>query len=158
MHKRRNRSLRALLPLGLIAISALLITLTKPASAGETCKVAVLPEYLEIIIYNRYSRLMSYLESKVGVPFELVIPRNFKEHIEMVNNGDVTFSYQNPCVFLKLRSLCQPLVLTEKTKKWGTESRGVIIANKNSGIKNIDDLEGKRISIVSYLRDRKSVV
>jgi len=149
---RWNRPLQVFLLPVLIAMGGLFLNFVQPASAEETYKIAVLPEYLEIIIYNRCNDLMSYLESKTGKKFELVIPRDFKEHIEMINKKKVAFSYQNPCVFLKIWPMCQPLLLTEKIKEFGTtESRGVIITNKNSGIRNIDDLEGKKVSIVSYL-------
>lgn len=148
---RGRRPLQALLLLVLTAMGGLFLSFAQPAFADETYKVAVLPEYLEIIIYNRYNGLISYLESQTGKKFELVIPRDFKEHMEMIKKGKVAFSYQNPCVFLKIWPKCQPLLLTEKIKEWGIESHGVIITNKSSGIRNIDDLEGKKVSIVSYL-------
>jgi len=69
--------------------------------------------------------------------------------MQMIKEEKVDFSYQNPYVFLMLRSYIQPLAITEKGKNWGIESRGVIIAKKGKGIVKVDDLIGKRVNIVS---------
>ncbi len=65
----------------------------------KTIKVAVLPLYSPLTIYKRYDPLMRYLSEKTGYEFKLVIPKNFEEFIQIVSEGKVNFSYQNPYVF-----------------------------------------------------------
>ncbi len=125
------------------------VVFQQPLLAEETYKIAVVPEYLRIEMWQRLNPLMTYLEDTLGVRFELVIPRSFEQHIEMVKRGEVDFSYQNPYVFIEVWEASSPLTLTEKGKEGGVESRGIIITRKDSGIKKIEDLKGKKISVVS---------
>ncbi|MBW2040263.1 MAG: phosphate/phosphite/phosphonate ABC transporter substrate-binding protein [Deltaproteobacteria bacterium] len=132
-----------------ISFLFLLIGRPQPLLAKEIYKVAFLPEYLPIEMWQRFNPLMTYLGDTLGVRFELIIPRNFEHHIELVKKGGVDFFYQNPYVFLEVWETSSPLTLTEKGKKWGIEFRGVIITRKASGINKIEDLKGKKVSIVS---------
>ncbi|RLB04760.1 MAG: hypothetical protein DRG50_08340 [Deltaproteobacteria bacterium] len=116
--------------------------------AGEIYKVAVLPEYLPIETWQRFHPLITYLEDISGIRFELIIPRTFRHHIKLVKKAEVDFSYQNPYVFLEVWKYSFPLTLTEKGKG-EIEFRGVIITRQDSGINKIEDLKGKRVSIVS---------
>jgi phosphate/phosphite/phosphonate ABC transporter binding protein len=129
------------------------LSITVPPSlvwGKSSYKVAVLPEQLPIVIYEKCNPIISHLNQELGVTFELVIPRDYNEHIQIIKEGGVDFSYQNPFVSIELWPHLQPLVITEKGKKWGIESRGIIIAKKDKGITKPDDLIGKRISIVSF--------
>jgi ABC-type phosphate/phosphonate transport system substrate-binding protein len=121
-----------------------------PANCRKTYKIAILPEYLPIVIYERFNPLLDGLGSELNVDFELIIPKDFDEHMQMIQKGEVDFSYQNPYVVLELWPHLQPLAITEKGKKWGIEGRGVIVAKANGGITKPDDIMGKRVSIVSF--------
>ena len=150
MKRRPTRNQRTCLFL-LITLTAFIIIYLSPSVWGQkTYKVAILPEYLPIVIYEKFDPLLEYLKRELDVNFELIIPKNFNEHMQMIKNGTVDFSYQNPYVVLELSPYIQPLVITEKGKKWGIEGRGVIIAKADGGITKPDDLVGKRVSIVSF--------
>ncbi len=124
----------------------------------KTVKFAILPLYSPLTIYKRYDPLMRYLSEKTGYEFKLVIPKNFEEFIQIVGEGKVNFSYQNPYVFsiiLKKYPL-KPLAITvgeDCTTDEGMcqedKFRGIIITRKDSHIKRISDLRGKKIMIVS---------
>ena len=120
----------------------------RPMVAQQIYKVAVLPEYLAIEMWQRLQPLMTYLEDTSGVRFELIIPRSFEQHIEMVRKERVDFSYQNPYVFLQVWENSSPLTLTEN-RKGMLEFRGLIITRRDSGINGIEGLRGKKVSIVS---------
>jgi phosphate/phosphite/phosphonate ABC transporter binding protein len=123
----------------------------------KTIKVAILPLYSAITIYDRYEPLMRYLSEKTGYEFKLVIPKNFEDFVRMVKSGEVLFSYQNPYIFALISKEVniKPLVTTvgEDCLDEGIcgedRFRGVIITGYNSGIMNIGDLKGKKIMIVS---------
>ena len=125
------------------------------AYGPRTVRFAVLPLYPATTIYRRYEPLMRYLSDKTGYEFKLVIPKDFEEFTHVIKSGKVDFSYQNPYIFAQIdrdypikalvSSIGQP---DEETG--GIESfRGVIITRKGSSIKNIADLKGKRVMIVS---------
>ncbi|MCX8034042.1 MAG: phosphate/phosphite/phosphonate ABC transporter substrate-binding protein [Thermodesulfovibrio sp.] len=124
----------------------------------KTVKVAILPLYSPLTIYNRYDPLMRYLSEKTGYEFKLVIPKDFEEFIRIVSEGKVNFSYQNPYVFsiISKKYPIKPLSITvgedctTDERICGSEKfRGVIITRKESNINKIEDLKGKKIMIVS---------
>lgn len=124
----------------------------------KTIKVAILPLYSPLTIYKRYDPLMRYLSEKTGYEFKLIIPKNFEEFIQIVSNGKVNFSYQNPYVFsiISKKYPIKPIALTvgeDCTTDEGIcgaeKYRGIIITRKESNINKIEDLKGKKIMIVS---------
>lgn len=125
----------------------------------NTVKVAILPLYSPLTIYKRFDPLMKYLSEKTGKEFKLVIPRDFEEFIKIVRNGEVHFAYQNPYVYVllakenKLKAINitvgEDCAKEESDVCGGDSFRGVIIVRKDSKIKSLKDLKGKRILIVS---------
>ncbi|MCS7202854.1 MAG: phosphate/phosphite/phosphonate ABC transporter substrate-binding protein [Thermodesulfovibrio sp.] len=124
----------------------------------KTIKVAILPLYSPLTIYKRYDPLMRYLSEKTGYEFKLFIPKNFEEFIQIVSEGKVHFSYQNPYVFsiISKKYPIKPLAITvgeDCTTEEGVcgdeKFRGIIITRKDSGINKLEDLKGKRVMIVS---------
>ncbi|HTG01208.1 MAG TPA: phosphate/phosphite/phosphonate ABC transporter substrate-binding protein [Nitrospirota bacterium] len=124
-----------------------------------TIKVAILPLYSAITLYDRYEPLMRYLSRKTGREFKLVVPKDFDDFIDVVKSGSVDFSYQNPYVFslISSSSQIQPLVTTigddsaaDGGSDIGGKFRGVIIVRDDSPITSIEQLRKKKILITSY--------
>ncbi|MBZ0155502.1 MAG: phosphate/phosphite/phosphonate ABC transporter substrate-binding protein [Alphaproteobacteria bacterium] len=118
----------------------------------KVIKVAVLPLYSAITIYNRYDPLMRYLSEKTGYEFKLVIPRDFDDFMRIVKSRSVDFSYQNPYIFSLIdREVdIHALVTTlDEDADKGDQFRGVIITRQNSPIQDIRGLKGKRVYITS---------
>ncbi len=121
----------------------------------KTVRVAVLPLYSPITMYDRYDPLMRYLSQKTGYDFKLVIPKDFDDFMHMVKGGKVDFSYQNPYVFalvgkeVRVHALVTTIGLKTEEKDSSDQFRGVIITQSNSAIKDIIGLKGKKVLIVS---------
>ncbi|MCX8030851.1 MAG: phosphate/phosphite/phosphonate ABC transporter substrate-binding protein [Thermodesulfovibrionales bacterium] len=124
----------------------------------KTIKVAILPLYSPLTIYKRYDPLMRYLSEKTGYEFKLVIPKNFEEFIQLIMDGKVDFSYQNPYVFsiISKKYPIKPLAITvgeDCTTEEGIcgdeKFRGLIITRNDGKINTLEDLKGKKIMIVS---------
>ncbi len=124
----------------------------------KTVKVAILPLYSAITLYDRYEPLMRYLSQKTGYEFKLVIPKDFEDFVKVIRNAEVDFSYQNPYIFALIdREVdIKPLVTTigedspsDDLMGGGDRFRGVIITRQDSAIKNISDLRNKKILITS---------
>lgn len=124
----------------------------------RTIRVAILPLYSAITIYERYEPLMKYLSRETGYEFKLVIPRDFDDFVRIVQSGAVDFSYQNPYVFALIdrdRDI-KPLVTTvgediaSSGGIGGGESfSGVIITRHDSPIRDVKDLKGRKVMVVS---------
>jgi phosphonate transport system substrate-binding protein len=120
----------------------------------RTVRFAVLPLYPATTIYRRYEPLMRYLSDKTGYEFKLVIPKDFEEFSKVVRSGTIDYSYQNPYIFSQIDRV-YPIRAIVSSLGWQDEEsgeksfRGIIITRKNSPIKSIEDLKGKRVMIVS---------
>jgi phosphonate transport system substrate-binding protein len=132
-----------------LLISLSLVGRPQPILAEEIYKVAIQSDQLPVEQWVKFRPLNAYLEERAKAKFELIMTRSFGHHFDLVQGGEVDFSYQDPYVFLQLWEYALPLVLTEKEKKWGIECRGVIITRKDSGINTIKDLKGKTVSVSS---------
>lgn len=124
----------------------------------RSVKVAVLPLYSAITIYDRYEPLMRYLSKRTGREFKLVIPKDFEDFMRVVKGRKAEFSYQNPYIFALIDKDVgiTPLVTTvddtsESEDRPGQQDsfRGVIITRDDSRLKNVKDLRNKRVMIVS---------
>lgn len=125
--------------------------LTYPESA---VKLALLPLYSPIKLNKMFFPLARYLSQETGREFRLVIPKDFDTFIRLVKENQVHFAYQNPYVTLLLSetSGIQPLALTisPEPEQPRDRFRGVIVTRKDSAIKELSDLCGQEIMIVSY--------
>ena len=114
-------------------------------------KVAILPLYSAITLFDRFDPLMRYLSLQTGYEFKLVIPRDFEDFFDTVAQGRVQFSYSNPYIYIQLAekghlSAFANTILEES----GDIFRGIVITHTDSSIRNIQQLRGKRVMVVSY--------
>ncbi len=117
----------------------------------KSIKVAILPLYSAITLFDRFDPLMRYLTRKTGYEFRLVIPRDFEDFFDMVARGEVQFSYSNPYIYIQLAdygylSAFANTVIQES----GDIFRGIIITHKSSSIRTLEDLRGREVMVVSY--------
>jgi len=117
----------------------------------NTVKVAHLPLYSAITLFDRFDPLMRYLSRKTGYEFKLVVPKDFEDFFDIVKRGEVEFSYSNPYIYIQLadgghlRALTTTIVPTS-----GDIFRGIIITHQDSAIRTLDDLKGRDVMVVSY--------
>ncbi len=115
-------------------------------------KVAILPLYSAITLYERFDPLMRYLSKKTGYEFKLVIPKDFETFFDTIAKGKVEYSYSNPYIYTRLADRGYLAAFTNTIKPpTGDIFRGIIITHKDSKIKTLADLRGKDVMIVSPL-------
>jgi len=116
----------------------------------NTKKVAILPLYSAITLFDRFDPLMRYLSRKTGYEFKLVIPRDFEDFFDTVKKGKVEYSYSNPYIYTQLADLGYLSAFTNTIKPpTGDVFRGIIITHRDSPIRNLAGLRGKSVMIVS---------
>jgi phosphonate transport system substrate-binding protein len=117
----------------------------------NSIKVAILPLYSAITLFDRFDPLMRYLTRKTGYEFKLVIPHDFEDFFDMVARGEVQFTYSNPYIYIQLAdhgylsAFANTVILGS-----GDIFRGIIITHKSSPVRTLDDLRGRRVMVVSY--------
>ncbi len=119
----------------------------------RTVRVAVLPLYSPITMYDRYDPLVRHLSRQIGREFKLVIPRDFDDFVRIVKTGGAQFSYQNPYVYALLAKEVPMRALLTTVSGGETDVadafRGVIITRDDSELRDVRALRGKRVLIVS---------
>ena len=117
----------------------------------KTVKVGILPRYSTITLFGMFEPLMKYLSKNTGYDFKLIIPKDFDSFVDMVNKGEVDFSYENPYVYVQIAKSKRGYAFVKTIKQdKRSEFRGIIITREDSNIHDINDLLGKRIMIVSF--------
>lgn len=117
----------------------------------NTVKVAILPLYSAITLFDRFDPLMRYLSRKTGYEFKLVIPKDFEDFFDTVRRGEVEFSYSNPYIYIQLADGGHLRAFTTTViPASGDIFRGIIITHRDSSIRTLEDLKGKDVIIVSY--------
>ena len=114
-------------------------------------KVAILPLYSAITLFERFDPLMRYLTKKTGYEFRLVIPKDFEAFFTTVEQGEVHFSYSNPYIYIQLADKGNLTAFANTIMEdSGDIFRGIIITHKDSTIKTLEDLRGQDVMVVSY--------
>lgn len=117
----------------------------------NTVRVAILPLYSAITLFNRFDPLMRYLSEKTGYEFKLVIPRDFEDFADIARKGTVEFSYSNPYIYIELADKGFITAFANTVhKESGDIFRGIIITHKDSPIRTLNDLKGKQVMVVSF--------
>jgi phosphonate transport system substrate-binding protein len=117
----------------------------------DVIKVAILPLYSAITLFERFDPLMRYLTEKTGREFRLVIPRDFEAFFDTIARGEADFSYSNPYIYIQLADKGHLTAFANTIMEAsGDIFRGIIITHRDSPIRTLADLKGKRIMVVSY--------
>lgn len=117
----------------------------------NTVKVAILPLYSAITLFDRFDPLMRYLSQKTGHEFKLVIPKDFEDFADIVRKGTVDFSYSNPYIYTDLADKGFLTAFANTVHKdSGDIFRGIIISHRDGSIRTLNDLKGKRVMVVSF--------
>ncbi len=114
-------------------------------------KVAILPLYSAITLFERFDPLMRHLTKKTGYDFRLVIPKDFEDFFDTIARGEVQFSYSNPYIYIQLADKGYLTAFANTVMEdTGDIFRGIVITHKDSAIRTLADLKGRRVMVVSY--------
>ncbi|MBI1864967.1 MAG: PhnD/SsuA/transferrin family substrate-binding protein, partial [Nitrospirae bacterium] len=102
-------------------------------------------------LYERWTPFAEYLSRKTGRKVDLVIPRNFDHLVELARSGQLDLLFINPYVYILLKKEIGVEPVAAQVAYGNTFAPSYIVVRKDSGIKTLDDLRGKRIAFVSHL-------
>jgi phosphonate transport system substrate-binding protein len=121
---------------------------TVPRAHAEV-RLGILPRLSAVDLYDMFNPLALYLSKETGEKVSLVIPRDFDAFKAAVKAGQIDVGFANPLIYVQLNKemLLEPLALASEPKA-GPRFRGIIIARKDSAIRCIGDLKGKRLMFV----------
>jgi ABC-type phosphate/phosphonate transport system substrate-binding protein len=115
-------------------------------SSDGKIAIAILPCTDVVMTVKKFSPLAAYLENEAAMKIALVVPRSHAELERAVKHGEIDFALQDPHTYISLADLFDPDSLLSALSREGTDTqRGVVIARKDSGIRKLGDLRGKRV-------------
>lgn len=124
-------------------IVAALLFYVYPACAQTTYVWSVVPQFTGTAIHRDWTPLLKALEKKTGHRFTLKLYDSIPDFEKGFLKGEPDFAYMNPyhAVMAKEAQGYQPIIRDGKRLLIG-----IVVARKDSNIKNIQDLQGKKIA------------
>jgi phosphonate transport system substrate-binding protein len=125
------------------------ITIPAPVSCADSYKLSMLPRYSTEEINARIVPLAKYLSKKTGLKITPTLTSTFDQYTKQLLNGSIDIGYQNPFIYVLASDAHEVMAMAIKGKDHD-KFRGIIITAANSSLNTVNDLKGKRISIVGY--------
>jgi phosphonate transport system substrate-binding protein len=124
------------------------IVLLLPVRAEETAvRFAVHPFLPPSELMDRFTPLMDYLSGEINRPIEIVVSKDYADHIHVLGNDEADFAYIGPAGYVKLSARYGVKPLLGRIMTYGNPAfHGVIIVRKDSDIVMMNDLAGKRFA------------
>ncbi len=119
------------------------------ATATETTppiRIAIMPCTDIVKTFTQFQPLRTYLQQQTHRQIEIVVPNTFQEFKRTILKGEAEFTFQPPHAYLLMANQYDPQnILSALTPNGESMHRGVIVAAKDSGIKKVSDLRGKKV-------------
>ncbi len=109
-------------------------------------KIAIVPQHTPLLVYRYWRPIIDQLEKDIGVKFEILTYKNFKEFIKALQAGEPDFSYLSPYHLVLARKKQNYIPLLRDADK---QLVGLVVVRKDSPITSINQLQGKTIAFPS---------
>jgi two-component system, LuxR family, sensor histidine kinase TtrS len=121
-----------------------------PVLTGEPVRVGILANQSVTATNEQYGDLMTYLSKATGRSFTIV-PLTTDNQLPTVEQKGMEFLLTNPIAAVGARRLYGANILATLSRRdSGTKFSALIIVRKDSNIKTIDDMRGKRGGCYSF--------
>lgn len=127
----------------------LFISLGAQPIAVADITIGVLAPRGKLKSMNRWKDFGLYMQEQLGQPVKM-LPLLPPEVVAAAANNQVAFMLTNPVHTVKLVEIHNSQLLATLDKKSGPIFAGVIVANKDSGIKSSEDLKGKNVMSLKF--------
>lgn len=129
-------------------LSLLVLSFCPQIYAKETLILAVHPFLPSAELEKKFTSLANYLSQQSRLNITLRIGSSYEEHIKYIGSDKVDIAYMGPVSYVKLVNMFgQKPILAKLEVNGQSYFQGNIIVRKDSGIKSLADLKGKRIAL-----------
>lgn len=131
-------------------LSMVLLLTSLFASQNEKITLGFMPYLSSKVLYEKYTPLAQYLSQKLNKDVEIVIARNYAQHLKNTGEDkiDISFLGGSPYVVVCDEYGKKPLLVRYEFNNKPTFN-AVIFTAKDSKIKSLKDLKGKSIAFGS---------
>jgi len=114
----------------------------------ENLTFAVHPYLSQDELEKKFIPFVDYLNEQSGLNITLKIGSSYEEHIQYIGMNQVDIAFLGPAAFVNMVNLFGSKPLLAKLEiKGQSYFQGNIIVRKDSGIKSLTDLHGKKIAL-----------
>lgn len=100
-------------------------------------------------LIDRFTPLSNYLSRKIGKKIVIEVSKNYSDHIEKIGNDKFDIAFMGPVSYVKMvQKYGKKPVICRLEVNGKSTFRGVVAVSKDSKIKTLSDLKGKRIAFV----------
>src|SRR5437870_2830566 len=131
-----------------VVFAVLFAGLFRRSATPQELKFGFTPVLSEPEMLAEFEPLMTYLSNSIGQKVTLYIAKDYGDLRTQMENGTVDIGSFSPFAYVdaarggKIRIIAQSIIEGSATY------RGLIITRKDSGIRSISDLQGKRFAFV----------
>lgn len=133
-----------------IVFTLVLFVALPVTGAASEVKLGLLPRLAEKELLEMFTPLARYLERETALKVTLVVPKDFDSYTKQAIEGEFDLGFTNPLIYVQVKKAASeiaPLALASEPGV-GTKLIGVFIVVKESPLKSITELKGKKISFV----------
>ncbi|PTX16952.1 phosphate/phosphite/phosphonate ABC transporter substrate-binding protein [Halanaerobium congolense] len=133
----------------LVLLILFFIIFTISIQAEEFITLGVTSKKIALSKLESWQSILDEVSKRSGIDIELVVAKDHQTLIDLMRNKKIDLGYFSPVFYVKARNElnCKPIVLE---KRLGSPYyRGGFIVHKNSKIKNLADLKGKKLALTA---------
>jgi len=98
---------------------------------------------------RQYEPIQEYLSEKLGIPVEIQVTSDYTAAIEAMRSNHIDMAWFGPFSYILAAEIADAEAIVNGVKSSGKATyKSMIIVNKDSGIKTLDDLKGHSFAFV----------
>jgi phosphonate transport system substrate-binding protein len=130
-----------------LVIFITVLSLPVVTNAQEPLILGIHPFLSSTELYKRFSPLADYLSRELGRPVQIRIESSYESHVNAIGKGKLDIAFMGPASFVKLTKRFGKLPLLAAFETKGSRMfRGVIVVRRDSQIKILSQLRGKKFA------------
>jgi len=139
--------MKTLSPRNYVTWIALPLMLSMAFPAQAELKLGIHPFKPPSRLIESFTPLAEYLSEKMGEPVTLEISRDYQTHVDRIGKGEIDMAYMGPVLYVKASSTYGSMpLLARQAIKGNPVFHGKIFVRKDSNIRKLSDLMGKRFA------------
>ncbi len=121
----------------------------KPSvKAGHSLKMVYIAGGGKHYMVERWQALGDYLSNKTGINIEVDERKNYRNIIEAFQKKEAHIGSVSGLIYVKLKKELNVIPVVKTVEKGKDTYKSFIVVRKDSGLKNFDDLRGKKFAFV----------
>jgi phosphonate transport system substrate-binding protein len=133
-----------------VALACLSISAASQVLANEKLRIGLIPSEDSQAMIESSKQVLSNLENTLGMPVEPFVATDYNGIIEALRAGKLDVAYLGPFSYVLATSVADvEAFAVAVTKKTGQSAyKSLILARKDSGIRQLSDLKGRTFAFV----------